>query len=188
MTRRIFMVFVLLGTIAGCHAPMPAFKPLIPYGPTRIPPPGTGSFGTPDPYYQPPASGEPAAGAAPMGAPATGAPPRGARSGVGLGASDADRFAGSAEHNGGEPESDLVWSAPQPLPSQGPSRPNVSNGYSILAPTPAVRDADAGVPPSAVVPASYDGYSGPLEPVSPTHRRGPSIRRESGDHEGWKSR
>ena len=45
------LLILLLG--AGCRAPMPKFKPLAAYGPTRVPPPATGSFGTGNAYYQP---------------------------------------------------------------------------------------------------------------------------------------
>jgi len=45
---------MLLATLVltGCHAPMPSFNLLAPYGPTRIPPAATGS-GAPSTYYQP---------------------------------------------------------------------------------------------------------------------------------------
>lgn len=42
--------------LAGCRAPTPTFKDVSPFGATRIEPPRTHSFGTPDSYYQPPAS------------------------------------------------------------------------------------------------------------------------------------
>jgi hypothetical protein len=45
--------------LAGCRAPAPTFKDVSPFGATRIEPPRTNSFGTPDSYYQPPPPGNP---------------------------------------------------------------------------------------------------------------------------------
>lgn len=42
---------VLLST--GCRAPMPNWNMFGPYGATRVPPPPTGGYGTPQPYYAP---------------------------------------------------------------------------------------------------------------------------------------
>lgn len=59
------LVLAGLACAAGCRAPMPQMKDLSPYGATRVEPPQTGSFGTADAYYQPPAAtgGKPAANA-----------------------------------------------------------------------------------------------------------------------------
>ena len=37
----------------GCRAPMPSFNIFAPYGPGRVPPPCTGSYGAPANYYRP---------------------------------------------------------------------------------------------------------------------------------------
>ncbi|MBC8354313.1 MAG: hypothetical protein H8E66_20150 [Planctomycetes bacterium] len=37
----------------GCRAPMPNWNIFGPYGATRVPPPPTGGYGTPQPYYAP---------------------------------------------------------------------------------------------------------------------------------------
>ena len=37
----------------GCRAPMPSFNVFAPYGPGRVPPPCTGSYGAPANYYRP---------------------------------------------------------------------------------------------------------------------------------------
>ena len=37
----------------GCRAPMPNWNLFGPYGATRVPPPPTGGYGTPQPYYAP---------------------------------------------------------------------------------------------------------------------------------------
>ncbi len=55
MFRFAICVLILL-LIGGCRAPMPKFKPLAAYGPTRIPPPATGSFASGNAYYQPPSA------------------------------------------------------------------------------------------------------------------------------------
>ena len=52
--NRLIVAFVALVVLAGCRAPMPSFDPLAPYGSTRVPAPGTGSYGSPDTYYQGP--------------------------------------------------------------------------------------------------------------------------------------
>lgn len=52
MVRFSICLLAILAMV-GCRAPMPTFNPLAPYGPTRIPPPGTGSYGAADTYYQP---------------------------------------------------------------------------------------------------------------------------------------
>lgn len=39
--------------LIGCNSPTPSFNLMAPYGGTRVPPPGTGSFARPDSYYQP---------------------------------------------------------------------------------------------------------------------------------------
>lgn len=51
--RRYPAALTLILLLGGCHAPMPSFNMLAPYGTTRVPPPATGSFGSPDTYYQP---------------------------------------------------------------------------------------------------------------------------------------
>ena len=59
--RRLLILGAVSTAVAlgGCQwqAPMPKFDPMGVFGPRRIPPPGTGSYGRPDPYYQP--SGQP---------------------------------------------------------------------------------------------------------------------------------
>jgi hypothetical protein len=44
--------FVILLVLAGCRAPMPSFKLFAPVGPSRVPPPATGSSNPVSPYYQ----------------------------------------------------------------------------------------------------------------------------------------
>ncbi|MFV2067779.1 MAG: hypothetical protein ACC645_12465 [Pirellulales bacterium] len=52
MTRYV-VPLVMLAFLAGCQGKIPPVNLLAPYGPTRIPPPPTGSYGRPDAYYQP---------------------------------------------------------------------------------------------------------------------------------------
>jgi hypothetical protein len=60
MTRYIVLL-VVLASVSGCQGQgqWPSVNLLAPYGPTRIPPPSTGTYGQPDTYYQP--SPQPAA-------------------------------------------------------------------------------------------------------------------------------
>ena len=57
--KRLAALLTLVTLMAGCRAPMPSFDVLAPYGTTRVPPPATGTMGTPDTYYQAPASPAP---------------------------------------------------------------------------------------------------------------------------------
>jgi len=50
--KRLIPLLLAMFVLAGCHAPMPSFNLLAPYGSTRIPPPSTDSV-VPDEYYQP---------------------------------------------------------------------------------------------------------------------------------------
>jgi hypothetical protein len=50
--KRLSPLLLVTLVFAGCHAPMPSFDLLAPYGSTRIPPPATNSV-TMDKYYQP---------------------------------------------------------------------------------------------------------------------------------------
>lgn len=49
---RRWIVYTGLLMMAGCQGATPAIDPLGTYGPTRIPPPPTGSAGRTDPYYR----------------------------------------------------------------------------------------------------------------------------------------
>ena len=60
-------LLIATALLAGCRAPMPSFNVLAPYGPTRVPPPATGSYGSSGKYNQPP-SQPPAANGFPQGA------------------------------------------------------------------------------------------------------------------------
>lgn len=48
-----FIGLALLGLACGCRAPMPTLDTISPFNSTRVPPPGTGSYGTSaqDQYY-----------------------------------------------------------------------------------------------------------------------------------------
>ncbi|MCO6455999.1 MAG: hypothetical protein J5I93_11935 [Pirellulaceae bacterium] len=48
-----FIGLALLGLTCGCRAPMPTMDTISPFNATRVPPPGTGSYGTSaqDQYY-----------------------------------------------------------------------------------------------------------------------------------------
>lgn len=50
--KLLLAILVLL----GCRNPRPTLDPFSIYGPTRVPPPTTGSIVQPDPYYRPPTS------------------------------------------------------------------------------------------------------------------------------------
>ena len=50
--KRLCPLLLAILVFTGCHAPMPSFNLLAPYGSTTIPPPGTGAA-SPDTYYQP---------------------------------------------------------------------------------------------------------------------------------------
>ena len=52
--KRYAVLPVLAVLLAGCRAPMPSFNPFAPYGPSRVPPPPTGSYNATSPYYQRP--------------------------------------------------------------------------------------------------------------------------------------
>ena len=54
--------WIVIMVLAGCRAPAPSFNAFAPYGSPHVPPPTTGSVGTPGSYYQAPAT-------APSGAP-----------------------------------------------------------------------------------------------------------------------
>lgn len=54
--KRIALSGVILLVLSGCRAPMPSFNPLAPLGNTRVPPPATGTIGTGQNYYTPPAT------------------------------------------------------------------------------------------------------------------------------------
>lgn len=61
MKWHVALTIIVVG-MAGCHAPTPSFDVLAPYGPQRVPPPGTGSHGTSGTYYNrtsPPATSVP---------------------------------------------------------------------------------------------------------------------------------
>ena len=62
--KRHAALLVLAVLLAGCRTPMPSLNLFAPYGPSRIPPPPTGSYGASSPYYQRPAqpSSAPSAG------------------------------------------------------------------------------------------------------------------------------
>ena len=51
--NRLVLLILLTFSLTGCrwHAPTPTFDPFSVMGPQRIPPPGTNSYGTTDPYY-----------------------------------------------------------------------------------------------------------------------------------------
>jgi hypothetical protein len=51
--RRLTATVAALILLVGCNSPTPSFNLMSPYGGTRVPPPGTGSFARPDSYYQP---------------------------------------------------------------------------------------------------------------------------------------
>ncbi len=50
--KRLSPLLLAMLVCAGCHAPMPSFNLMAPYGSTRIPPPATNSVAS-DKYYQP---------------------------------------------------------------------------------------------------------------------------------------
>lgn len=50
--KRLSPLLLAIFILTGCHAPMPSFNLLAPYGSTRIPPPSTGNT-APSTYYQP---------------------------------------------------------------------------------------------------------------------------------------
>jgi|GEM_PF-7037544 len=52
MERPLAVLFLVAGLL-GCRASTPAADPFSTYGSTRIPPPATGTIGSPDPYFQP---------------------------------------------------------------------------------------------------------------------------------------
>lgn len=56
MNARATLLLLACGLV-GCRAPVPPVSDISPYGVTRIEPPHTGSYGTADSYYQPPATG-----------------------------------------------------------------------------------------------------------------------------------
>lgn len=60
--KRLSPILLVILVLTGCHAPMPSFNLLAPYGPTRIPPAATNS-GAPSTYYQ----GRPASSTPPVG-------------------------------------------------------------------------------------------------------------------------
>ncbi len=123
---------LLLVAVCGCHAPMPSFKPFAPYGSTRIPAPGTGSFGTPDPYYRPPAQ------------------PSTVPNSQGQVLSNGTEYWARTE--GSNRESDesagVIWS--------NPSAAGGRRNTSIIAPTPSIRDTDSPRNSRPVIRASYD--------------------------------
>ncbi len=51
--KRIGLVVAVCVLSSGCRAPMPNWNSFGPYGNTRVPPPATGGYGTPQPYYAP---------------------------------------------------------------------------------------------------------------------------------------
>ncbi|TWT32088.1 hypothetical protein [Blastopirellula retiformator] len=72
------LAIVACGLTLGCQKNSSQLNPFAAYGPQRVPPPATGSYGQPAttaPYYQPQAGAAPAAT---LGTPAAGAPATGA--------------------------------------------------------------------------------------------------------------
>ncbi len=57
---RLMFSFAVLMMFAGCRGQTTAFDPFATYGPTRIPPPPTGTARRPDPYYRGTLSSNPA--------------------------------------------------------------------------------------------------------------------------------
>lgn len=47
MTRAWLLWIAVVAALAGCRSPSPTIDPFVPYGPQRVPPPVTGSIGTP---------------------------------------------------------------------------------------------------------------------------------------------
>ncbi len=52
--KRFALCAIVLWAATGCRAPMPNWNMFGPYGATRVPPPPTGGYGSPQPYYAPP--------------------------------------------------------------------------------------------------------------------------------------
>jgi len=57
MTRAWIVTCFITAALTGCRSPSPTVDPFVPYGPQRVPPPATGTLGTPAPqpaapYYQ----------------------------------------------------------------------------------------------------------------------------------------
>ncbi len=53
MSRAILLASSLcVSALVGCHAPVPSMDILTPYGASRVTPPATGSYGSPNNYYQ----------------------------------------------------------------------------------------------------------------------------------------
>jgi hypothetical protein len=50
--KRFAAFSALIMLLGGCRAPMPTIDLLAPYGSPRVPPPGTGTYGSPNSYYQ----------------------------------------------------------------------------------------------------------------------------------------
>lgn len=48
---RLIVVIAFASFLSGCHAPVPTFDLLAPYGNHTVPAPGTGAFGSPNSYY-----------------------------------------------------------------------------------------------------------------------------------------
>jgi hypothetical protein len=93
--------------LAGCRAPAPSFTPFASSGATCIEPPRTGSYGMPDPYYQP--------GSGPSEKSNSSSQDTGLHDAAGLAAVDLD----SRVPDGGS--DDLSWTSPRVASSGGAS-------------------------------------------------------------------
>jgi hypothetical protein len=124
----IICVGLMIG-LAGCHAPAPSMDPGQMFGPTRIPPPATGSVPQPQTYYDGPAAGS-SGNQSPASSSAVGA------TGIGGTSSTARQHAGVVRT-----ESGGVARASYEQPLRG----NLRSGQ----PTPAARPASSSANPAA---------------------------------------
>jgi len=159
--RHFVSVAVVLVLSAGCHAPMPSWNMFRPANVTRVPPPPTGGYGTPQTYYTTPPTVPPAT------APATIAPIS-APVGTGFRLSASNRWSNIDDPAIGPIAKENTWE---------PTRPAQSNAQVVD-----LRDVDAtlashetAVPfvPSTVV-VSHDGPIRVLPPEAPAALSGPA--------------